>query len=337
MTPRGRKPARLFSCPALRAAHRPATIEGICNQEATAMTCNGIFLRALAALLVLAAQALPQDKVLYEKDSAFNHVLVTEDAEGVRSLLFEKSGALQSVGKPSDPDYLSLPYLRTAFVGLAFAEKPARVLVVGLGGGSIPRFLHKHYPAWQIDAVELDPDVIAVAKQFFGFTEDKTLKAHAGDGRKFIENVKQPYDIIFLDAFGADSIPYSLATKEFLLAVRKALTPNGLVIGNIWSRYSNPLYDSMLHTYQETFDEFYLFTVRASGNRILVALPRKLPLTKDEVVARAAALGTRDKFPYELGENASYGYSRLTEDPLDAKILLDADAPKDDAPRDERK
>ncbi len=294
------------------------------------MTVHGMLLRTAAALFIFVAQALSQDKVLYEKDSAFNHILVTEDSAGVRSLLFEKDGALQSVGKPGDPDYLALPYLKTAFVSLAFVEKPARILVVGLGGGSIPRFLHQHYPTWQIDAVELDPEVVAVARQYFGFADDKTMKAHVGDGRKFIENVKQPYDIIFLDAFGADSIPYALATREFLLAVRKALTPNGIVVGNIWSRFSNPLYDSMLRTYQDVFDELYLYTVRASGNRILIGIPRKAPLTSEEVVAKVKAIGTRDKFPYDIADTASYGYSRLTGEPLDAKILLDADPPKDD-------
>lgn len=292
------------------------------------MTGNAF--RYVAATLLLAGPALFQDKVLYEKDSAFNHILVTEDSDGVRSLLFEEYGALQSVGKPDDPDYLSLPYLRTAFLGLAFVEKPARVLVVGLGGGSIPRFLHKRYPAVQIDCVELDPDVVAVATQYFGFAEDKTMKAHVGDGRKFIEKATQPYDIIFLDAFGADNIPYSLATREFLLAVRKALAPNGIVVGNIWSSYSNRLHDSMVRTYQDVFEELYYFTVRASGNRILVAIPRAAHLTREDVVAKATAIGARDKFPYDAADAASYGYSRLTGKELDGKILIDADPPPPD-------
>ena len=298
------------------------------HRRTSASAFSGFLLRALATLLVIAGTALSQDKVLYEKDSAFNHIVVTENPEGVHSLLFAKDGALQSVAKPDDPDCLSLPYLRTAFVSLAFVEKPSRVLVVGLGGGSIPRFLHKHYPAMQIDCVELDPEVIAVAKQFFGFVEDQTLKAYAGDGRQFIENVKQPYDLIFLDAFGADSIPYRLATREFLLAVRKALAPNGVAVGNVWSRYSNPLYDSMVRTYQDVFDELYVFTVPASGNRILIGVPRKAAFAREDVITKATTIGTRDKFPYEIGDAASYGYSRVTGEPVDAKVLLDADPPQ---------
>ncbi len=283
-------------------------------------------------MLAPVGAVLAEDKVLYETDSAFNHILVTEDSEGVRSLLFAQDGALQSVGKPTDPDYLPLAYLKTAFVGLAMVEKPQRVLVVGLGGASIPRFLHRHYPAMQIDCVELDPEVIAVAKRFFGFVEDKQMRAFAGDGRKFIEEVKQPYDMIYLDAFGADSIPYRLATREFLAAVRKALARGGIAVGNIWSRSSNPLYDSMVRTYQDVFDELYLFTVAGSGNRILVGIPRKAVFTREEIVSRATAIGTRDKFPYALGEAAAFGYSRLTGETVDAKVLLDLNPSKTGLP-----
>ena len=136
--------------------------------------------------------------------------------------------------------------------------------------------------------------------------------------------------MIFLDAFGADNIPYTLATREFLVAVRKALTPKGIVVGNIWSRYSNPLYDSMLRTYLDVFEELYLRTVRGSGNRIAIGIPRQALLTREEVIAKAAAVGARDKFRYDIGDAASYGYSRLTGQTLDAKILLDADPPRKD-------
>ncbi len=293
---------------------------------------DGLGLLGGVALLAFVGAVLAQDKVLYETDSAFNHILVTEDSAGVRSLLFAKEGALQSVGKATDPDFLSLAYLKTAFVGLGFVEKPQRVLVVGLGGASIPRFLHRHYPAMQIDCAELDPEVISVAKRFFGFVEDNQMRAFAGDGRKFIEEVKKPYDVIFLDAFGADSIPYRLATREFLVAVRKALTRDGIAVGNIWSRSSNPLYDSMVRTYQDVFAELYLFTVAGSGNRILVGMSRKAVFTREEIVSRTTALAMRDQFPYPLGEVAAFGYARLTGEPMDAKVLLDLNPSKTGLP-----
>ena len=84
----------------------------------------------------------------------------------------------------------------------------------------------------------------------------------------------------------------------------------------------------MVRTYQEVFDELYLFTVAGSGNRILIGIPRQAAFTREDVVARATALGTRDRFPFELGGAAAYGYSRMRGEPVDGKVLLDADPPQ---------
>src|SRR3990172_5857273 len=166
----------------------------------------GVF--AYVALVALAALAHAGETVLYEKASAYSTIVVTEEEHGLRTLRFGRGGPRQSVVKLGDPDYLALPYARVALVGLAMCEEPRRILVVGLGGGTLPSFLRKHYPDAVIDAVEIDPEVVDVARKFFGFREDARMQAHVGDGRNFIENVRPPgYDIIFLDAFGTDSVP----------------------------------------------------------------------------------------------------------------------------------
>jgi spermidine synthase len=99
------------------------------------------------------------------------------------------------------------------------------------------------------------------------------MRAHVADGRRFIEECRDPYDIIFLDAFGSDRIPYHLATREFLWAVKKALTPRGVALGNIWKRSHNSLYDSMMRTYLDVFEEVHLLDVPEAVNAILLALP----------------------------------------------------------------
>ena len=149
-------------------------------------------------------------------------------------------------------------------------------------------FLRKHYPTAEIDAVDIDPEVVNVAKRYFDFREDARMRAYVGDGREFIERFRQPYDLIFLDAFSSDSVPPHLTTQEFLRAVRRALKPGGVVVGNVWSRLSNPLYDSMVRTYQEVFDDLYILDVQGAGNKILLALPRRQPLSRDDLAARAA-------------------------------------------------
>lgn len=283
----------------------------------------GLF--AYAALVALVALARADQTVLYEKASAYSTIVVTEEEHGLRTLRFGKNGARQSVVKLGDPDYLALPYARVALVGLALSEEPRRMLVVGLGGGTLPMFLRKHYPNATIDAVDIDPEVVDVAKKFFGFREDELMNAHVGDGRQFIEKLRQPYDVIFLDAFGSDSVPAHLTTQEFLRAVRRAVTPGGVVVGNLWGRGSNPLYDSMVRTYQEVFDELFILDVRDAGNMILLALPRKQPLSGDELMHLARKASAAKRFPFDLGDRDKYGFLDAHAKSQHGRVLRDRD------------
>jgi spermidine synthase len=279
-------------------------------------------LSALAALTVLACSA---QTVIYEKASPFNTIIVTEDHKGLRTLLFERGGGRQSVVKPGDPDHLELPYARVALAGLALCEEPRRILVVGLGGGSLPMFLRKHYPAAAIDVAEIDPGVVDVAKQFFGFREDELTRAHVGDGRQFVENVRQGYDIIFLDAFGARDVPKHLTTREFLLAVRRALVTSGVVVSNVWRPASNPLYDAMARTYQEAFEELFILDVPGDVNNIFLALPRVHPLGQSELALLARKISTAKRFRFDLGELVEYGFLHARKKNPQARVLRDAD------------
>ena len=281
----------------------------------------------LLAVFVLFVAASGEEKVLYKKDSPYNTIVVTEDGEGLRTLFFDNR-VKQSVVKVGDPDHVELAYARAMPVGLALVEEPRRMLIVGLGGGTIPGFLHKHYPKTTIDVVDIDPDVVKVARKYFGFREDATMHAHVKDGRRFIEECRDPYDIIFLDAFGAENIPYDLATREFLVAVRRALTPKGIVVGNVWSRYSNPLYDAMVRTYQDVFDELYILDVQGTGNKILIALPRKERIGRDELARRAGRISKQKRFRFDMGELVTYGYRHVEEKDPDARVLRDKDKAK---------
>jgi spermidine synthase len=197
------------------------------------------------------------------------------------------------------------------------------MLVVGLGGGAIPSFLHKHYPRTQIDAVEIDPVVVEAARLFFGFLEDATQKAYVQDGRQFIEERPNTYDLIFLDAFGSEEIPYHLTTREFLRAVRRAVKAQGVVLADVWGPGLNPLYDAMVRTYQEVFDELYLLEVQGSGNRILIALPRKLQLTREEFARRAGAISKQKQFRFDMAGLVTFGYQYLSEKDPRVQVLVD--------------
>lgn len=282
-----------------------------------------VTLIAALTLALLAAPATAAEVTLLEKEGPFGWVIVTE-SNGLRTLSFERGGARQSVIKPGDPAHLELPYAGVALTGLALCEAPRRVLVVGLGGGTLPMFIRHYYPEAVIDGVDINPDVVEAARKFLGFQEDARMRGIVADGRRFIEETREPYDIIFLDAFGADSVPPPLSTLEFLRSVRKALRPDGVVVGNIWSREYNRLYDAMLRTYQASFDELYQLEVRGAGNRILLALPRKAALTRAEFAAKAGALSTNKGFRFDMAPLVQRGFSHLRE-PVAARILTDAE------------
>jgi len=278
----------------------------------------------LATLLVAATLAAPAggyESVLYEKKSEYSTVVVTDEGDGLRALRFGRNGVRQSLVKPGDPEFLGLPYTRVALTGLGLCDAPRRMLVLGLGGGTLPAFLRRHYPDAEIDAVDIDPEVAFVAREYFGFREDARMRIHVADGRKFIESVRQPYDAIFLDAFGSDAVPAHLTTQEFLRAVRRAVSPGGVVIGNIWDRAYNRLYDSMVRTYREVFDELFVVAVADSGNRILLALPRRQPLTRDEMARLVRDSQAAKRFRFDMGELVQRGFLPAEEG---GSVLRDA-------------
>jgi spermidine synthase len=213
-----------------------------------------------------------------------------------------------------DLDYLGLPYARSAMIGLALTERLDRILVLGVGAGNIPIFLRKYYSDAQIDVVDIDPQIIALAKQYFNFLEDDLLHAHVQDGRAFVENVQKPYDLIFLDAYMAAGIPKHLATKEFLLSLKKALKPSGAIIANMWSTPKvNPLYRSMLRTYQEVFHEVYTLRVPTAGNKVVIALPKLRVVPLNSITQRAQQISAQKGLPFDLSEVLQPGLIKLID------------------------
>ncbi|MBN2476486.1 MAG: fused MFS/spermidine synthase [Pirellulales bacterium] len=281
---------------------------------------------ALAVLaLALCGSGEAEERTLFEKTSLYSRILVTENDQGLRILRFEEGGARQSVVKLGDPDHIELPYARVMPVGLALVAKPQRVLIVGLGGGTIPGFLHAHFPQMRIDVVDIDADVVEVAKTYFGFREDPTMRAYVEDGRRFIEKRRNLYDLILLDAFSSDDIPYALTTREFLRSARDALTAQGIVVGNVWGRSSNRLYDSMVRTYQDVFEQLYIVDVPGAGNKILIALPRRQRVTRDALARRAGEISKRHRFRFDMGDLVEYGFQDAGEEAPRGRVLTDKD------------
>ena len=242
------------------------------------------------------------EKILVARHSAFNEILLTEDESGRRTLSFGSDGAFQSVVKVGDPRHLALPYARVLPACLAFQLNPLRMLIVGLGGGTLPRFFHSHFPEMMIDVVEIDQGVVDVATEYCGFAEDARMRVYVADGRDFIEGSEGGYDVIILDSFDTDAIPRHLATLGFLRAVRTALAPVGIVVANVWGQAINPHYADMLLTYRAAFADVYILDVPVPGTKIFSALPRRHAMTRAELVQHAREISRHRGFDYELGD-----------------------------------
>lgn len=250
----------------------------------------------LAFLLALPVRA----EVLLDMEGRFGRILVDE-VGGLRTLSLGDPPTPQSAMKVGDPSHLEFEYTRLAMAGLLYVPEPRKVLVIGLGGGSMPRFLRWLYPQADIESVEIDPDVVQAARDFFGVKDDAHTKVHLADGRAFVEHAKGTWDLVFLDAYAPDYIPPMLATAEFFEAVRQHLAPGGALVSNVWGPPS-PRFGSIRRTHVEVFATVVELAGQVDQNHLFVALPREAPCDKDVLVVRAALPFGAHAMPFDFAD-----------------------------------
>lgn len=162
-------------------------------------------------------------------------VEVTE-SRGIRQLHLG-TGAIQSAMRVNRPWDLELAYTRAMMGFLLFKPAPQEVLMIGLGGGSLAKFIRKHRPATHIMAVEISPQVVVAARSHFELPgDDERLQVRIEDGAVYVPAHPQSADVILLDGFDAGNQVESLATTAFYAACRRALKPGGVLVVNLWGR-----------------------------------------------------------------------------------------------------
>lgn len=250
-----------------------------------------MLLMAAPLAMLTPAQAQAQVKEIHREKSIYRNIVVRERGDR-RCLVFavKRGDRNQTCMNLRNPKELVFPYVRMSLGGLLVNPDPKRVLMLGLGGGSIPMTLAEMYPEAEFDLVEIDEAVVRVAKDYFRFEDGPRMNVHVVDGRVFVKRAKlqkKSYDFIILDAFTGDYIPEHLMTLEFLEEVKAILDDDGVLVANTFS--TSALYDHESVTYAEAFGRFFNFTMPITGNRVIIASESGLP--DDEVVrARAEAL-----------------------------------------------
>jgi spermidine synthase len=249
--------------------------------------------------------ALPPrpSNVLFEGDSPYTHVLVTEDAPGVRVLRFAADGARQDVVRVGQPLDLQLPYVQSSMAALALLPEagPRRVLIIGFGVGAMAGFLRALYPEVIIDGVDIDPTVVDLATRYFGLLPDPRTRVHVMDGAAFLKASEGDYDLIFIDAFAGNRVPRHFLTPAFMEAVKAKLSAGGVSVGNVWGPLSNPDYGAVVAQYRSAFETVCMLPAPGSGNRTFLARRDPAPYPAAALFTeKAAALARAKALPFAL-------------------------------------
>lgn len=202
-----------------------------------------------------------------------------------------------------DPFYLEYEYIRMyeeVVRWQANKRNSLKVLFLGGGGYTFPRFIEAKYPEAEIDVIEIDPEITRVVKKYLGLSEGSRIRTFNEDGRWFVMNCKEKgiYDFIFGDAFNDLSIPYHLTTKEFAIQLKGLLKPDGLLMANVIDSFKKGTFmPSYIRTLEEVFGKghVHLMTLTSDYEKIgistcvVVASPKRLDM--DEFVRTIKAKG----------------------------------------------
>jgi len=256
-------------------------------------------------------------------ETTYNDIFVFKDKSELH-MAFQLKGwdFTQSSINLKDADDLPLAYTRQMTMAVTYPAELKRILMIGLGGGSISTYLGRHMPDVTIDTVEIDPGVIAAAKKYFGIRESERIRYLSGDGRVFLNRNKQPYDLIILDAFHGGYIPFHLLTREFFRLVKRNLTPDGAVATNLHD--GTKLYYSTVLTLRSEFPDLYFYP---SGEGEVITVDTLKPLDPEAVVRRATEMQEKHKFRFPLPDLIAHPLA--TVDTAQGVMLTDDFAPAD--------
>lgn len=279
---------------------------------------------ALGTLSAFPALAQDQRQLVESKESLYNNIYVYKEGDDYAMTFgYNRRIYTESIYDSKDDRELPVAYTRFMTATLMYAKDVHSILEIGFGGGRTSWYLHRFLPGVSVTSVELDPEVEALAKKYFGIKDEPNFHLVNEDGRLFLMHSKDKYDIILIDAYRGPFVPFQLLTKEFYQIVKDHLSPGGVVAQNV--EPTTMLFDSAVKTIQSVFpqEDFYL----AEGNVVTIAYdgpprdPAELEKTAKE---RQTELNLRYPLTDMLAQRR--GLDPNTIDPS-AKVLTDDFAP----------
>ncbi|MHB8112263.1 MAG: spermidine synthase [Bellilinea sp.] len=266
--------------------------------------------------------------LIYEKDSAYNYIQVLQVGE-TRLLRLNDGQGVHSIYNPTEYFYngpweqvLVAPFFYPALVELADVQSLA---IVGLAAGTTARQASLVFPNIQMEGIEIDPDILAVGREYFGM-DLPNLHVTAQDGRWALENNPNRFQIISVDAYRPPYIPWHLTTREFFEVVRDHLTDDGVMVINVGrSPQDRRLVEILSSTILSVFPSVHIIDLPDSFNSILFATVQ--PTDAENLVANFTALSQRADTPPVLLQAMVSAINNLQPTPAQGYVFTDDRAP----------
>lgn len=202
--------------------------------------------------------------------------------------------SIQSQLNPDEPDRLLLGYTRTLLGFLLFVPQPQQVTMIGLGGGALPTWCYRHFPATRIDVVEINPDVIALRDTFRVPADDMRFAVHCADGADYIAALRRRQDVIIVDGFDVGGQAPTLCTERFYRDCHVALAAGGVMAVNLSE--NSKQHAGFIKHMQRVFGSTQVLVTKAEActNKVVFALKCAVGdgegFSQKALLARAAEL-----------------------------------------------
>jgi len=234
-------------------------------------------------------------KTLHRTRGLAHELTVTR--EGRTVTLWSAGSIRHTVFDSTIPHLPGLEYARNMLATLAFCPQAQSCLVLGLGGGSIPRMMVAARPRIEVEAVEIDPAVVELATRYFGMGALPRLTIHLEDAAAFLRRCTSRYGFVILDTYVGERFPFQCATEEFIRDIRKCLLEDGVLAVN-WLSGDYKLRDELVKNLKSTLGHVWQLPCLKSGNVLYFGLTRTA--TRPEIISAAAAVEAELSFKYSL-------------------------------------
>jgi spermidine synthase len=228
-------------------------------------------------------------KLIFSSHDEFETIEVVEDDQ-YRSLHFG-TPSRQSEMNLKDPFALTLNYFQTMALAFLFNTQPQDILILGLGGGSLAKFIWKYFPNSQLELVERSAQVIDICFQYFEFPKSPRLHINCADALDFIKTDEKKYDLIFADLFQAEgSSGLAFEIEFFRLCKSRLKDNNSIFVLNTWQQTPKELMIKCVRQLCESFGRHLLILPDHMGNNIFIVFSPNKDYKQEEILHNANEL-----------------------------------------------